>query len=290
MAAFLPADLKWRCQLRRLCFYMIIEGAFHKLHENLLMDSFPREQCEAFLVGHMAMAILLEMTLRNEPYPASRIRLEKPYAIAEKAGRKLRADLFAETPLSGKLASKQCEAYGIAQDNWFEVKYFRRSAKSKSGISRQKNARRIATDLLRLCVLVEDSGSGARFILSVFENEPESYVALKTRDNKERHWLRQILTPGCHEICLNFSEEADIFQVTDDPLVLNALIDVKAFIPVQNELPGLYWGYLCNVINFKLSLGDQMIIHSLEKAIDQTQSGRDAHLQVARKLIGGLST
>jgi hypothetical protein len=269
---------------------MIIEGAFHKLHENLLMDSFPREQYEAFLVGHMAMAILLEMTLRNEPYPASRIRLEKPYAIAAKAGRKLRADLFAETPLSGKLASKQCEAYGIAQDNWFEVKYFRRSAKSKSGIPRQKNARRIAIELLRLCVLVEDSGGGARFILSVFEGEPESYVAPKTRENKERHWLRQMLTPGYHEICLDFSEEPDILQGTDAPLVLNASIDVKAFIPVQDKLPALYWGYLCNVINFKLSLGNQTIIHSPDDPIDKTQAGRDAHLEVARKLIDGLST
>jgi len=269
---------------------MIIEGAFHKLHENLLMDSFPQEQYEAFLVGHMAMAILLEMSLRNEPYPASHIRLEKPYGIAAKAGRKLRADLFAETPLFGKLASKQCEAYGIAQDNWFEVKYFKRSAKSQSGIPRQKNTRRIAIDLLRLCVLVEDSGDGARFVLSVFENEPESYVALKTRDNKERHWLRQILTPGCHEICLNSLEEPDIFQAKDGPLVLNALIDVKAFIPVQNKLPGLYWGYLCNVINFKLSLGNQTIIHSPDDPIDKTQAGRDAHLEVARKLIDGLST
>jgi len=267
---------------------MIIEGAFHKLHENLLMDSFPQEQYEAFLVGHMAMAILLEMSLRNVPYPASLIRLEKPYDIAAKAGRKLRADLFAQTPLSGKLASKQSEAYGIAQDNWFEVKYFRRSTKSKSGIHRKKNTQGIAIDLVRLCLLVEDSGGGGRFVLSVFEGEPESYIAPKTRKNKERNWLRQMLTPGYHKICLDFLEEPDILQVTYAPLVLNASIDVKAFIPVQDKLPGLYWGYLCNVIDFRFSLGDQVIMHSPDSPIDKTQSGRDAHLEMARKLIRGL--
>jgi len=268
---------------------MIIEGAFHKLHENLLMDSFPQEQHEAFLVGHMAMAILLEMALRNEPYPASLIRLEKPYTIAAEAGHRLRADLFAKIPLSGKLGSTRCEAYGIAQDNWFEVKYFRRSTKTKSGINRKKNTRGIAIDLLRLCLLVDDSGGGGRFVLSVFDREPESYLALKTRDNKERHWLRQILTPGCHEICLDFLEEPNILKVTDAPWVLNASIDVKAFIPVH-KLPNLYWGYLCNVIGFRFSLGDQVITHSPNSPIDETQSRRDAHLQMARKLIGGLQT
>ncbi len=252
------------------------------------MDSFPEEQYEAFLVGHMAMALLLEMSLRNEPYPASRIRLEKPYAIAAKAGRKLRADLFAETPLSGKLLSEQCEAYGIAQDNWFEVKYFRRSVKSKSRTPRQKNTRRIAIDLLRLCLLVEDSGDNGRFVLLVFDGEPESYVALKTRENNERQWLREMLTPGYHKISLDFSEEPNILRGTHAPWVLKASIDVKAFIPVQDKLPDLYWGYLCNVIDFRFSLGDQAIMHSPDRAIDKTQSGKDAHLEMARKLIRGL--
>ena len=267
---------------------MIIEGAFHKLHENLLMDPFPQEQYEAFLVGHMAMAILLEMSLRNEPYPASLIRLEKPYDIAAKAGRKLRADLFAQTPLSGKLASEQSEAYGIAHDNWFEVKYFKHSAKSRSGISREGNTKRIAIDLLRLCALVEDSGGGGRFVLLVFEGEPESYLALKTRENNERNWLRQMLTPGYHEICLDFLEEPDILRGTHAPWGLKASIDVKAFIPVQDKLLGLYWGYLCNVINFKLSVGNQTIIHSPDDPIDKTQARTDAHVEMARKLIRGL--
>jgi len=267
---------------------MIIEGAFDKLLENLLLDAFPRDQREAFVVGHMAMATLLELAQRNVPYPATRIRLEAPYPYALKLSRAFRADLNVKTELHGKLATAHGESYGINNDNWFEIKHFRRRARSTSGIDRQRNSKRIAVDILRLCVLVEDSGGGARFNLDVFENEPAKWVAFTDPDGNDRPWLRSVLTPGQHDICLDLMTELGGRLEVDGPAALNALIDVRAFAPMHDELPGLYWGYLCNIVEFSVSLGGLKISNTPKDPVDKTQAGREMHRDVARVLVSSL--
>jgi len=263
---------------------MILESAFYQLLGNLLDDDCPREQCEAFLVGHMAMAVLLELTARNIPNPTRLIKLEKPYSFKEPPSR-FRTDLYVKVPNMGTSEYFGNTSYGLATDNWIEATMFSYGTGSSGSIPKTQNTVRIALDLLRLCTLVEDTGDNARYQLLVFDRPPSERVALRYRGGGTREWLEGLLTPGLKEICFDLSQEPQSFRGTTNlELELKAWVNVKSFEPAVAATKQLYWGFLCNIISFTLTQGELSYEHEPQAPVDKKRLGLDNHSDIVDRL------
>lgn len=251
---------------------MILEGAFYKLPELLLGHAFPRQQYEATLASHLAMAVLLELNARNIPMPQSRIHVERPYPL-EKAGPANRADLYVD--LEGVLGGLRLSHYGVKVHNWVEVKFYGGIGRGIGTEAKVQNAGRIAQDLLRLCLFVKELQSktrdNGRYFLVVFNREPSAYLAFQRRsqNKQDREWLHQLLSPGHHHLEISLQGEAATFTKTvgvrltnlTDCLELSLDVVVYAFEPTARPSEFLYWGYLVRVVNFTIHLGTDKLVY-----------------------------
>ena len=114
---------------------MILEGAFYKLPEILLVYTSSRSQYEATLANHLAMALLLELNARNVQMPQSRIHIEQPYPVT-KTGAAYRADLYVD--LSEVSTSLRLPQYGFKDRNWIEPSSTEVLAAEQTGLRRPR--------------------------------------------------------------------------------------------------------------------------------------------------------
>lgn len=277
---------------------MIIEGAFYKLPELLLGHPFPKWQYEATLSNHLAMAVLLELNARNIPMPQSRIHVERPYPL-EKAGPANRADLFVD--LGGVFTHGLWLAqYGIKANNWIETKFYGGIGRTSGNEPKTKNTGELAQDLLRLCVLVKEERSAirdnGRYMLVVFNREPGSYIAYQRQSQAGtvRMWLRDLLSPGRHDVKVTSEGEAATFVkhmgtgVTSGSLPLELELDVLtyAFEPSDTPSDFLYWGYLLRIINFTVRIGPDELAYDDNGDTVWTEEQAMRQQQLAEKVTG----
>jgi hypothetical protein len=259
---------------------VILEGAFYKLPEILLGQASPRSQYEATLANHLAMAVLLELNARNIPMPQSRIHIERPYPL-EKVGPANRVDLHVD--LKGIFTSRlRLPYYGVKADNWIEAKFYGGIGRAAGAEAKTENAGRIARDLLRLCVFVQEERSSirdnSRSFVAVFNRKPDVYLAFQRRSKSEpeRQWLKALLSPGCHKIDISTDGEAATFVKAigtgfiglEDSLELSLNAVTYTFEPTAEPVEFLYWGYLVRIIDFTVCLGqDRLDYHDSSEAI-----------------------
>ena len=247
---------------------MIIEEAFFKLPEILLGHTAPHDQYEHTVVNYFAMGVLTELCARNVASPISYITLEKPYVEKFKRIANMRADMHID--LSGvKIKGLGHELYGIKPENWIEVKYFGGIGRSKGSEALVSNVGKIAFDLFRLCLFVQEIPTpkrdiNARYLLCIFNAEPSKYLAFKRKDGKIRDWLTQILGAGEQSINILLDNEAKSFKdgfstkfannIKTKSISLQLRTITYPFYPVRTKDEGrpLYWGYLIRIIDFNI--------------------------------------
>jgi len=250
---------------------MIIEEAFLKLPEILLSHSAPHEQYENTIVNYFAMGILTELFARNVPSPIGYVTLEKPYVERFKRIANMRADIYVD--LSGvKSNGLGHELYGIKPENWIEVKYFGGIGRSKGSETLVSNVGKISFDLFRLCLFVQEIPTperniNARYLLCVFNEEPQKYLAFRRKNRTWRDWLVQILKTGEHSINIRVDNEAKSFKdgfsknfannimaKQISPISLGLRTITHSFYPLRTQIKPLYWGYLIRIIDFDISI------------------------------------
>jgi hypothetical protein len=165
------------------------------------------------------------------------------------------------------------------------------------------NAGRIAKDLLRLCLLIQEEHSryrdNGRYLLAVFNREPSAYLAFgrQSQDASERGWLRELLSPGYHRLKISLEEETKSFLdkisagLLDQAGALDWSLDVvtysfePAFLPNQPS-PPIYWGYLVRIVNFQMRLGSDELAYV--DGSDDIWSGEQTATQkrLAERVLG----
>jgi hypothetical protein len=276
---------------------MILEGAFYKLPELLLGHDFPRRQYEATLASHLAMAVLLELNARNIPMPQSRIHVERPYPL-EKAGPANRADLYVD--LKGVSPGLHLPHYGVKDHNWIEVKFHASIGRGAGSEPKVENAGRILQDLLRLCLFVKELESktrdNTRYFLVVFNREPGAYLAFQRRSQsgQGREWLRQLLSPGRHQLEVSLQGETATFIRTvgaglaglADSLEMTLDVVTYAFEPTAQPSEVLYQGYLVRIINFTIRLGLDKLIYDDSSNTKWTDEQVSTQRTLAERMLG----
>jgi len=253
---------------------MIIEGAFLKLPELLLGHMFPKEQYEATLINHLAMGVLLELSARNIELPMHRVHIERPYPVVSGAQVPGRADLYVN--LEGVFVTGLWHnLYGMKTHNWIEAKFFGGIGRQSGNQTKSENAAKIAFDLFRLCLFVQEERSkhrdNARYLVVVFNRDPKDYIALHRRDSSfpERQWLNILLQTGDKEIEISLEHEPKSFRKIFGQgfvdryqnLDLKLRVVTWAFSPIATLSKYLYWGYLIRVVDFEILLGDHKLTY-----------------------------
>lgn len=275
---------------------MIIEGAFYKLPELLLGHSFPESQYEATLTSNLAMAILLELNARNVPMPQGRVHVERPYEVS-KPGPACRADLYVD--LEGLYPTGSwLRNYGVKEKNWIESKFYGGIGRASGTETKTSNAGQIARDLLRLCLFVEELQGkirhNGRYLLVVFNRKPEAYLAFQRAKGQDRHWLRQLLSPGRHCVSFSTRDEASSFlkgmgsgfvgSTASLDLALNVI--TYSFTPDSESFGFAHQGYLVRIVDFEIAFG----LHRLEfmdrADIAWTKEQADLRKQMAEQVVG----
>jgi len=268
---------------------MIIEGAFLKLPELLLGEFYPKEQYEATLTNYLAMAVLLELSARNIQLPMDRIHIEKPYP--EIAGQKPpgRADLYIN--LEGLFTKGLYHnLYGMKTNNWIEAKFFSGIGRQIGNQTKVTNTAKIAFDLFRLCLFVQERQSSyrdnVRYSVIVFNREPGEYLAFGRlgRTNTERKWLKLLLMPGKKTIHISLKDEPPTFRkafgkitkrYNDLNMTLN--VETRSFSPIKVVSKKLYWGYLNRIIYFEITIGEDKLTY--EDTSQEIWSGEKVKIQ-----------
>ncbi len=182
---------------------MLIESAFLKLPE-LMLSSYTHEgNVEAMVVNHLATGLQMELNSRSVPFAYNHITVEKPYPKQSRTGTVFRADLLFE---SGGSVPNVCrlDKYGFKEKQWLEAKSF--FSKGNSSPPKTQNIGRVIKDIIRLCLLPEElQGSirqNGRYVLLVFDNHPDKYLAYS-----DRGWLKEIFEERSPRISIDLSLE-----------------------------------------------------------------------------------
>lgn len=277
---------------------MIIEGAFLKLPELLLGHMFPKEQYEATLLNYLAMGVLLELSARSIELPMHRIHLERPYP--EVSGHVTgRADLYVN--LGGTSGhGLGHNLYGMKPDNWIEAKFFGGIGRQAGTQTKVENAGRIAFDLFRLCLFVQEERSkvrnNGRYLVVVFNRRPQDYLAFRRQKSgfRDRIWLTRLLQPGDNEIDIALDDEPPSFKKTfgaqfvehHPNLCFHLMVTTRVFSPIESHLKYLYWGYLVRVVDFKISVGNELLIYKDTSGESWSQQQQETQKRLIEKVIG----
>ncbi|MEN6413437.1 MAG: hypothetical protein ABFC84_11895 [Veillonellales bacterium] len=252
---------------------MLIEGAFYKLPEILAASDDPQGIYEANIANLFAMGILLEFNARNVENALQNIQLEKRY---EKS-RNLRADVYVNLAKF----SKNLYIYGIRPNNWIEAKYFGGLKRNKGNETKSENAGAIMYDIFRLCCLVplslQKKDNMTRYVLNVFNNRPEKYLAYRRESRTERIWLSNLLHPGSNEIIFSLSQEPKTIKELFGKYFLNnptTELTIKANVETLEFKPFIdadiqFWGYLSRIVNFTIALEGIKVTYDPLQKFDQ---------------------
>lgn len=252
---------------------MIIEGAFLKLPELLLGKFYPKEQYEATLNNYLAMAVLLELSARNIQLPMDRVHIERPYPQVGKSKSPGRADLYVD--LTGIFAKGLYHSlYGMKTENWIESKFFGGIGRQAGNQTKVENAAKIALDLLRLCLFVQEDRSAhrdnARYLVVVFNRDPDRYLAFHRRSPApgERKWLRILLQPGENHLHISAVQEPASFRRVFgnvlkhyDNVDMQLRVVTRLFSPIDALAKNLYWGYLVRIIDYEIIAGEHKLVY-----------------------------
>jgi len=123
---------------------VFIESAFYKIPEILLSNN-RSNLYEASVRNILSLSFLLEFNARNIASPMERIKLEQKYPDT-----KWRCDLLLD--LEGLYDKFIYKHFGVAEKNWFEIKYFGGRGRRKGTETKTGNIGKILNDILRLCI------------------------------------------------------------------------------------------------------------------------------------------
>jgi hypothetical protein len=102
--------------------------------------------------------------------------------------------------------------------NWIEAKFFGGIGRQAGHQTKSENAAKIALDLFRLCLFVQEERSrhreNGRYLVVVFNRNPKDYLALRRRDSAfpKREWLNLLLQPGERQIQVTLEHEPYSFK------------------------------------------------------------------------------
>jgi hypothetical protein len=227
---------------------MIIEGAFLKLPEVLLSYGNNDDLYEAHIVSLLTNAIVLEFNARNIDNPLAKMQLEKRYDNKQNA----RCDLYTNFDF---LTDNQLQQYGYYIENWIEVKYFGGLTRNKGNETKSENAGSIIADIHRLANSAAAKDSRGLYLLVVFNQNPDKYLAFSRKDKSERKWLRALLKPGINVSMFSSIEEpSSIMKPFSgvENVSLSMVTRTLLFEPYFTN-HDIFWGYLIQLLDFSLS-------------------------------------
>ncbi|MGQ7272245.1 hypothetical protein [Marinobacter nauticus] len=212
------------------------------LPEFLTGAPFQEYKYEGTIVNAFSMAILQELNTRNVLNPVSALRGEVNYS----SDSTWRADLHMDLR-ELRIFTDALRKYGYYEENWMEVKFFRKGESGKPVVPALKSTFLLLNDLIRLCTLVPDNLAGekskaARYLLHAYQGDPWQYLTKSRNDHgrrSERLWVDQLTKPGRHEVEIHDlkKEESKSFQDAvgkqANQIKLNAVVSNLVHSPYQ---------------------------------------------------------
>ena len=193
---------------------MFIEAAFFRICEGILRSPLGRHDwTEEQIRGLFAQSIVDELSSRFIKYPSLQVHIEKRYPLSRDVHKSLSVDIHAD--FSNKDLTTPLYNYGFRPKNWIEIKYFSGWSSSKSSLPTTENAASIMKDFLRLIILTGGNKSlDNRYLIALFDNEPEIYLAKKIKKGGKREWLEILLDKRLAEKkpYIDFSAEPNSFS------------------------------------------------------------------------------
>jgi hypothetical protein len=243
---------------------MIIESSFLKLPELLISNYAHGDIYESTIVHFMSLALNMELNSRNIPKAYEYVFTEKPFLSAVKNRRRLQADLY--LVLKNILINDSRNLlYGVREKNWIEVKAYLGSTRNKNTEPKTIHAGKIIRDILRLCVLPEESQGrnrdNSRYLLQVFSDEPRKYIAFS--DITNRGWIKNLFKEGISEFEINLANEANSLKKAIGSkffCIKNFKMCIKvktiAFYPDYSGANPIFYGYLNRIFEYKIEFDD----------------------------------
>ena len=241
---------------------MYIETAFFRFNEALIRNSiqnhgFNEEQVR----GLFAQSIVDELSSRFVPFPSLMVHLHKKYQLSIDVKKSLLVDIY--TNFNRNAFDPSLSNYGFSSENYIEIKYFSGRRKEGTKVATTTNTSLLLKDILRLIIL-----TGAKqftqklYLLHVFDQKPEKYLAFKTQGKGSRSWLHNLLDEAVSEkkLHINFEHEGSHFinQIGDCEIItdINLSLSTQTFTPKLNsksyETPFLLYSYLTRIDDFNI--------------------------------------
>ncbi len=219
---------------------MLIEAAFFRFCEGMLRTFSRYDWTEEQIRGLFAQSIVDELSSRLIKYPSLLVHIEKQYQLSQKIAKPLTVDICAD--FSGKDFPITLNNYGFSSENWIEIKYFHTRKPIKYNLPKVENVALIVKDMLRLIILTGGKTQYLkRYLIIVFDNKPDKYLAMKTKKNVPRTWLEMLFDRRYaeKEVQIDFSTQPDSFskkisssnKIREVTLTLNS----ETFLPKIHE-------------------------------------------------------
>jgi hypothetical protein len=230
---------------------MIIESGFFKLAEVLMSYDDKDGVYESNVANLLSSSIILELNARNINNPLNYIQLEKRYSRNENS----RCDIYCD--FRGVIDSSKMKTYMINEENWIEAKYYGSLYRTKGTETKVDNIGAILLDIYRLITKIEDqSNQIGKYLLVVFNDRPEKYLAFNRMDRSERNWLKELFTSGISKWCCELEEEPkSITRFFKGEEISKIVMETRTtcFEPygTESSLSG-FWGYLIQILGSEI--------------------------------------
>jgi len=221
---------------------MIVHGSFYKLPEILMSYEDRDGVYESNIVHLLASSIVLELNSRNINNPLNYIQVEKRY----KATENLRCDIFCD--FSSIVNESFLKPYSLTTKNWIEVKYYGSLNRASGSETKTDSVGKFLNDFYRLITRVQSTSYCTKFVLAIFNDNPQKYLAFTYQNKHEREWLFSIFETGATKSVVKLCNEPEsVYKHIEDSGVKEIELYTRTtkFEPHKEKLG--FWGYLIQV-------------------------------------------
>ena len=252
---------------------MYIETAFFRFNEALIRNAIQKYHFnEEQVRGLFAQSIVDELSSRLVSFPSLMVNLQKKYELSRDVKKSLLADIYVN--FTRNSFDHSLGEYGFASENWIEIKYFSGQKPRSNQTAKTTNTARLLKDILRLIVLTAAKEvSRKRYLLMVFDQKPETYLATNIKGFGERTWLTTLLDQKLSQknLMVDFSNEKPHFirEVGNCQTIseINLSVTCQTFLPRPKDISSeqmsrsgiLLYSYLIRIDNFTLSWNGKTI-------------------------------